>query len=119
MSRSKAVGRRIRQQRLRKRIVGTASRPRLSVFRSNSHISAQIIDDGSGKTLAAASTYEKTVRSAGTTSNVTAAKAVGELVGERASAAGVKSVVFDRGGNRYHGRVAALADAAREKGLEF
>ncbi len=116
---SKAVSRSKRQRRLRKRIAGTTERPRLSIFRSNSHISAQVIDDSTGVTLASASTYEKEVRSAGTTSNKDAASSVGKLIGERAKAAGVSSVVFDRGGNRYHGRVAALADAAREQGLEF
>ena len=108
-----------RQRRVRKSVVGSEARPRLAVFRSNKHISAQIIDDGSGRTLAAASSYESDVRSAGSTSSKTAATSVGQLIGERAKAAGVSAVVFDRGGNRYHGRVAALADAARGAGLDF
>ena len=88
------------------------------MFRSNKHIVAQVIDDATGRTLAAASTVEKDLRS-GATGNKSAAASVGKLVGERAKAAGVTTVVFDRGGYRYHGRVAALADAAREAGLEF
>lgn len=108
-----------RQQRVRKKISGTEARPRLAVFRSNKHISAQVIDDSAGRTLFAASTYEASVRSSGSTSGVDAATNVGRLIGERASAAGVDAVVFDRGGNRYHGRIAALADAAREAGLKF
>ncbi len=108
-----------RQRRARKKIVGSAERPRLAVFRSNRHISVQVIDDSVGKTLAFASTTETAVSEKGTTSNIDAAKTVGQLVGERAKAAGVGQVIFDRGGNRYHGRVAALADAAREAGLEF
>ncbi len=107
-----------RHARVRKNVRGVADRPRLAVFRSNRHISAQIIDDRSGRTLAAASTVETDLRS-GATGNAAAAKAVGSLLAERAKAAGIKKVVFDRGGNLYHGRVAALADAARESGLEF
>ena len=110
--------RRRRHFRVRKKISGTADRPRLSVFRSSGHIYAQAIDDVNGRTLAAASTMEKELR-AGGTGNVEAAKKVGRLVAERAKAAGITSVVFDRGGFHYHGRVAALADAAREAGLEF
>ena len=106
-----------RQHRVRKKVVGTPERPRLAVFRSNKHISVQVIDDSSGTTLAAASTYEADFRNGSGT--VEGAKAVGTKVGERAKEAGVNSVVFDRGGNRYQGRVAALADAAREAGLEF
>jgi len=108
-----------RHARVRKHIRGTAERPRLAVFRSNKHISAQVIDDIAGRTLAAASTVEPTVRSAGGTGNVDAAKRVGELVAQRAKDAGVTSVVFDRGGFLYQGRVAAVADAARDAGLEF
>jgi large subunit ribosomal protein L18 len=89
------------------------------VFRSNKHISAQVIDDRAGRTLAAASTVERSIRDGGGTSNVTAASSVGRLVAERALAAGVTRVVFDRGGFKYHGRVAAVADAAREAGLEL
>ena len=106
-----------RHARVRKQIVGTTVRPRLAVFRSARHISAQVIDDSTGRTLAAASTVEATLRTG--SGNVGAAQSVGKLVAERASAAGVKQVVFDRGGFRYHGRVAALADAARAEGLEF
>ena len=108
-----------RHFRVRKKVRGSADRPRLSVFRSNKHISAQVIDDRSGRTLAAASTVEKALRDAGDTSNIAGATAVGRLVAERARAAGVSQVVFDRGGFQYHGRVAAVADAAREAGLEF
>ena len=107
-----------RHDRVRKKVAGTAERPRLAVFRSNRHIVAQVIDDVAGRTLAAASTVESDLRG-GSTGNVAAANAVGKLVAERAKAAGVEKVVFDRGGSRYHGRVAALADAAREAGLEF
>ena len=102
---------------MRKRVVGTAERPRLAVFRSNKHIYAQVIDDTTGRTLAAASTAEAALRD-GSTGDVDAAKAVGQLVGERAKAAGITRVVFDRGGFRYHGRVAALCDGARAAGLE-
>jgi large subunit ribosomal protein L18 len=108
-----------RHRRVRKKVRGTAERPRLAVFRSNTHIYAQVIDDVAGRTLAAASTVEPSIKSAGGTGNIEAAKRVGALVAERASAAGVTKVVFDRGGFLYHGRVAALADAAREAGLEF
>jgi large subunit ribosomal protein L18 len=106
-----------RHRRVRKRVTGTSGRPRLAVFRSNRHIYAQVIDDTTGRTLAAASTAEPELRS-GSTANVDAAKAVGQLVGERAKAAGISRVVFDRGGFRYHGRVAALCDGARAAGLE-
>ena len=106
-----------RHRRVRKRVSGTTERPRLAVFRSNRHIYAQVIDDTSGRTLAAASTAEPELRS-GSTATVDAAKAVGQLVGERAKAAGISRVVFDRGGFRYHGRVAALCDGARAAGLE-
>ena len=95
---------------------GTAERPRLAVFRSNKHVYAQVIDDVSGVTLASASSTEKSF--AGPTSTVDAAKQVGKLVGERAIAAGVHGAVLDRGGFKYHGRVAGVADAAREAGLK-
>ena len=107
-----------RHYRVRKKVRGSAARPRLAVFRSSKHITAQVIDDITGRTLAAASTHEKDLRT-GATGNKTAAASVGRLVAERAKAAGVSQVVFDRGGFLYHGRVAALADAAREAGLEF
>ncbi|MEJ7844261.1 MAG: 50S ribosomal protein L18 [Acidimicrobiales bacterium] len=110
-----------RHRRVRKKVHGTPERPRLAVFRSNRHISAQVIDDLTGRTLAAASTTEPTLRDSGDagTANVAAARQVGALVAERARAAGVEKVVFDRGGYIYHGRVAAVADAARDAGLEF
>ncbi len=107
-----------RHRRVRKKVTGTGERPRLAVFRSNRHMVAQVIDDETGRTLAAASSVEKELRSANA-GNKTGATAVGRLVAERAKAAGVSRVVFDRGGFRYHGRVAALADAARQAGLEF
>ncbi|MGB7564343.1 MAG: 50S ribosomal protein L18 [Prochlorococcaceae cyanobacterium] len=109
-----------RHRRLRRHLTGTAQRPRLAVFRSNNHIYAQVIDDDAQNTLVAASTLDKDLRTALTTSNTTdASVAVGELVAKRALAQGIQQVVFDRGGNLYHGRVKALADAAREAGLQF
>ena len=110
--------RRRRHRRVRRRVEGNAERPRLAVFRSNKHISAQLIDDLSGRTLAAASTVEPSLRGSNG-GNIDAAKAVGTLVASRAKDAGITTVVFDRGGFAYHGRVAALADAARAEGLEF
>ena len=112
----KVESRKRRHTRVRKKVRGTAARPRLSVFRSSRHVYAQLIDDVNGRTLAAASTMEPDVRS-GSTATVEAAKAVGQRVGERATSAGITQVVFDRGGFRYHGRVAAVADGAREAGL--
>lgn len=106
-----------RHQRVRKNISGTAERPRLNVYRSLNNIYAQIIDDVKGVTLVAASSLDKGFEGYG--GNVDAAKAVGKAVAEKAVAAGIKSVVFDRGGYIYHGRVAALAEGAREGGLEF
>jgi large subunit ribosomal protein L18 len=110
-----------RKARVRRSLnAGQAKRPRLSVHRSSQHIYAQIIDDAAGRTLAAASTMEKDVRASGKSgANKTAAEAVGKLVAERALKAGVKEVVFDRGGYLFHGRVKALADAARDGGLSF
>ena len=106
--------------KIRNRFSGTAERPRLAVFRSNNHMYAQIIDDSEGKTLVSASTLDKALKSElEKTNNVDAAAAVGKLVGERAVAAGIKEVVFDRGGFIYQGKIKALADAAREAGLEF
>ena len=114
---SKAVIRKRVHKRIRRKVAGNTQRPRLAVFRSVKHIYAQVIDDSIGHTLAAASSNEKSgVKSGG---NVAGAKAVGKLLAERAKEKGVKSVVFDRGGYLYHGRVKALADAAREGGLEF
>jgi large subunit ribosomal protein L18 len=110
--------RRRRHKRVRRKVEGTAERPRLAVFRSNRHITAQLIDDLAGRTMASASTVEPSLRGTGG-GNIEAAKAVGSLVASRAKAAGITTVVFDRGGFAYHGRVAALADAARAEGLEF
>jgi large subunit ribosomal protein L18 len=119
-TKDKQTGRERRHRRVRKKVVGTPARPRLAVFRSNRHIAAQVIDDRAGRTLAAAATVEKALRSSmASTAGAAAAATVGRLVAERALAAGVTQVVFDRGGFLYHGRVAALADAAREAGLEF
>lgn len=107
-------------ERIRKHLTGSPARPRLAVFRSNKHIYAQIIDDSKGTTVTAASTLEvdakQNVKHGG---NVAAAKAVGKLVAERAKAKGIETVLFDRGGYLYHGRVKALAEAAREAGLKF
>jgi len=107
-----------RHARVRKTVVGTPERPRLSVFRSLRHTYAQIIDDSTHATLVSASTAESALRGKGG-ADVQAAKAVGELVAKRAIEKGIKSVVFDRGGFQYHGRVKSLADAAREAGLDF
>ncbi|WP_148573047.1 50S ribosomal protein L18 [Nocardioides caldifontis] len=114
----RAASRLRRQVRGRKRIAGTPERPRLVVTRSAKHITAQVVDDDAGRTLAYASTMEAELRSVEGDKSAKA-KRVGELVAERAKAAGVEGVVFDRAGNKYHGRVAALADGAREGGLAF
>jgi large subunit ribosomal protein L18 len=103
-------------KRIRRRVSGTPERPRLAVFRSVKHIYAQVIDDTKGHTVAAASTAEAEGKNGG---NLAGAKSIGKLVAERAKDKGIKAVVFDRGGYLYHGRVKALADAAREAGLEF
>ena len=109
-----------RRHRVRRHIRGTAERPRLAVFRTHKHIYAQLIDDAAGKTLVSASTMDKQIREGlGFGGNKQAAEAIGRAVAERAMAAGVKKICFDRGEFRYHGRVAALADAARAAGLEF
>ncbi len=115
---ARSVSRSRRHSRVRKKVVGTAERPRLVVFRSTRHVEAQIVDDTVGKTLASASTMEADVRSADGDKSAKATT-VGKLLGDRAKAAGVTQVVFDRGGYRYHGRIAAVADGAREAGLEF
>jgi len=112
------VGKARRHFRLRKKVVGTEVRPRLVVTRSTRHIYAQVIDDIAGRTVASASTLDASIRG-GDGDKSDFAKKVGSLVAERAKAAGIDAVVFDRGGNKYHGRIAALADAAREGGLEF
>jgi large subunit ribosomal protein L18 len=114
----RAVGRARRHFRVRKNVTGTAERPRLVVTRSLRHMVAQVVDDSKGHTLASASTLDASLRGAEGDKSALAGK-VGALLAERAKAAGVSKVVFDRGGNRYAGRVAALADAAREAGLEF
>ena len=111
-------GRWRRKRTIRKRVSGTAQRPRLSVFRSNAHIYVQAIDDVSGRTLVSASTMESGLRG-GATATVAGAKQVGQLVGQRAKDADISAVVFDRGGFKFHGRVAAIAEGAREAGLEF
>ncbi len=107
-----------RHRRVRKNVIGTPERPRLTVFRSNKHIVAQVIDDRAGHTLVAASTLEEGLRG-GATGTIAAATEIGKLVASRALSKGVTKVVFDRGSSRYHGRVAALAEAAREAGLEL
>lgn len=114
----KNVTRKQRHTRVRGKISGTQVRPRLNVYRSNKHIYAQLIDDNSEVTVASASTKDKEF-SAESTANIESAKKVGEMIAKRAEDKGYKSVVFDRGGYLYHGRVKALADAAREAGLEF
>lgn len=131
-AKKRRADRRRRHYRIRKTLRGTPQRPRLAVYRSNRHISAQIIDDSVGNTLASAASTEQELRpktsggakgsrakGSGANSNIETAGRVGELLAERAKAVGVETVVFDRGGFRYHGQVAALADAARERGLKF
>jgi large subunit ribosomal protein L18 len=114
----KRVARRTRHMRIRKQIAGTATKPRLSVYRSNSHIYAQLIDDRAGHTLVAASSLEDEITK-GEDGKTGVARQVGALLGERAEKAGIEACVFDRGGNRYAGRIAALAEGAREAGLDF
>ncbi len=117
---SRAQVRQKKHRRLRHHIAGTSQRPRLAVFRSDKHIYAQIIDDSTGKTLVAASTVEKDIKSElEKTNNVAAASYVGSVIGKKALEAGIEEVVFDRGGYIYHGKVQALAEAAREAGLKF
>jgi len=109
-----------RHHRVRLRVYGTPDRPRLNVFRSNAHLYAQVIDDTTGRTLVSASTLDKEIKGKlKSGANLAAAMAVGRLVAERALKANLKAVVFDRGGYRFHGRIKALADASREKGLKF
>jgi large subunit ribosomal protein L18 len=117
-SEQRHLGRLRRHVRVRKRVEGVPDRPRLAVFRSSRHIFAQVIDDTTGRTIASASTVESEARSTKVKKS-DGAKRVGALVAERAKAAGVEKVVFDRGGFAYHGRIAALADGAREGGLSF
>ena len=118
ISEARRVGKSRRHFRVRKKVAGTQARPRLVVTRSTRHIFAQVVDDLAGHTLASASTLDADIRG-GEGDKTARAKAVGALLAQRAKEKGVDAVVFDRGGNRYHGRVAALADAAREAGLEF
>jgi large subunit ribosomal protein L18 len=118
IGKGKRKARQRRHVRLRKKVSGSAARPRLVVTRSARHITAQVVDDGIGQTLVSASTLEADLR--GSNDDKTAkARKVGELIAERAKAAGLEAVVFDRGGNKYHGRVAAVADGAREGGLKL
>lgn len=118
---SRSEAREKRHYRLRNKISGTAQRPRLAVYRSDKHMYAQVIDDIEGNTLVSASTVEKELKEQlnNKTSNIEAAKLIGKLVAERAIEKGIKEVVFDRGGYIYHGKVKALADSAREAGLQF
>ena len=117
---SKDAHRRRVHARVRKRLVGTPERPRLNVYRSVAHIYAQVIDDRGGRTIVSASSVDKeTKKNLKGGGNIASAKAVGKVIADRAKAAGVTQVVFDRGGYKYHGRVKALADAAREAGLKF
>ena len=119
-SKEKYIAKHKRQRRVRKKITGTRQRPRLSVFRSLRHIYAQIIDDEAGNTLIAASTLSSELKdSLSTQGNISAAQQVGALIARRAKEHQIESVVFDRGGNLYHGRIKALAEAAREEGLRF
>lgn len=117
MKASRTAARRRRHLRVRRTMYGTSDRPRLAVFRSNRHISAQIIDDDAGRTLAAASSQEKAVK--GGTLTVETAAEVGKLLASRAKDAGIDRVLFDRGGFKYHGRIKALAESVREEGLQF
>jgi large subunit ribosomal protein L18 len=118
VSAARRVSRLRRHNRLRKKVVGTAERPRLVVNRSSRHIHVQLVDDGTGTTIAAASSIEADVRAVEGDKKAHSVR-VGQLIAERAKAAGIEAVVFDRGGNTYGGRIAALADAARENGLKF
>ena len=118
-SAQRRLGKARRHFRLRKKVVGTAERPRLVVHRSSRHIHVQVVDDTAGKTLVAASTLDASIRGVALGDKKAKAAKVGTLVADRAKAAGIEKVVFDRGGNAYAGRIAALADAAREGGLQF
>lgn len=115
----KNASRKARHLRVRKKISGTPERPRLSIYKSNANIYAQIVDDTTGKTLASASTLDKDLREQNLNANIESAKKVGELVAKRALDSGIKKVVFDRSGYIYHGKVKELAESAREAGLEF
>jgi large subunit ribosomal protein L18 len=116
----KELARKRRHERIRKKVFGTAERPRLSIFKSLNHIYAQLIDDTKGHTIVSASTLDKELKNEkGHHGNINMAKKVGQLIAERAIKAGIKRVVFDRGGYKYHGSIKALAESARESGLEF
>ena len=119
VAQARLTARRRRHFRVRKRVAGSIERPRLAVFRSTKHFVMQVIDDTTGRTLAAASTHEAAIKAAGPTGSAEAAARVGTEIAARALAAGLTKVVFDRGGFAYHGRVAAAAQAARDAGLEF
>lgn len=119
IAKKRREGRLRRHRRVRKKVHGTAARPRLAVYRSNRHLSVQLIDDDSGRTIVSASSLEADFRKQQAGGNIAAATAIGTLIAERAKKAGITSVVFDRGGFLYHGRIAAIADAARAAGLEF
>lgn len=117
---AKRIGKERRHERIRKQVSGTAERPRLCVYRSLNNVYAQIIDDTKGVTVAAASTLDKEIKGTdGHKGNMEAAKKVGQLIARKATAAGIKKVVFDRSGYRYHGSIKALAEGSREGGLEF
>ena len=119
LAKSKALGRQRRHERIRKTVSGDAARPRLSVYRSLNHIHAQVIDDFKGVTIVAASSLDKAFKDARQKGNIAMAKEVGSLIAKKAVEKGIRQVVFDRSGYLYHGRIKALADAAREAGLEF
>ena len=119
MAKSKAIGKQRRHERIRKKVGGTAARPRLSVYRSLNHVYAQIIDDSKGVTIAAASSLDSSLKGVKQKGNIAMAKEIGSLIAKKAVEKGIKQVVFDRSGYLYHGRIKALADAAREAGLEF
>lgn len=119
MARTKNQLRQFRQQRVRRKVQGTADRPRLAIFRSLHHLYAQLIDDEAGRTLASASTVEQEVRAKKIGATIEGAKVVGSAIADRAKSQNITTLVFDRGGFRYHGRVKALAEAVREKGLVF
>ncbi len=118
-SNNRLTSRKRRHFRVRKKVAGTAARPRLAVFRSSRHFVLQLIDDGAGHTMTSASTLEAEIKAIGSTGSIAAAQRVGSAIADRAKALGVEKVVFDRGGFQYHGRVAAAAQAARDAGLEF
>jgi large subunit ribosomal protein L18 len=120
MSQNKLAARQHRHKRVRSKVIGTTARPRLNIYRSLTNIYVQVIDDAAGKTLVSASTIDKEIVAQISGKNkIEAAKIVGQIVAQRAKNAGVNQVVFDRGGYKYHGRVAAVAEGAREAGLEF